>query len=252
MVSTSSDSATASIGRLLLIPMPLGDTSPALCLPEATLEAVAGLRCFVVENARTARRFLGRLRLAAPLRELAMDELDEHTPDHALPGLLAPALRGENLGLLSEAGCPVVADPGARLVALAHRHAVRVVPLVGPSAPLLALMASGLGGQQFRFRGYLPQAVPARREAIVRIEAEARRSSETQIFIETPYRNVALLDSLLEACQPDTRLAVAADLTLATELVVSRPVGEWRLAPPPDLARRPAVFLMAGPDRTRG
>ena len=238
---------TSSAGRLYLVPMPLGEQSPAHCLPAATLEVVGRLRRFIVENARTARRFLAQVPLATPLQALAMSELNEHSRPEALPPLLQPILGGEDVGLVSEAGCPVVADPGATLVALAHASGIRVVPLIGPSAPLLALMASGFSGQSFRFSGYLPQPPADCRDAILRLETESRRVSCTQIFIETPYRNGRLLDALLDACDPATVLAVVLEVTLPGEEVIVRSVQEWRRQPRPALDRRPAVFLLSSP-----
>ena len=240
-------SPPATPGRLYLVPMPLGDQSPAHCLPVATLEVVGRLGRFIVENARTARRFLSQVPLAAPIQAVEMSELNEHSRPEALPPLLQPILAGEDVGLVSEAGCPVVADPGASLVALAHSAGIRVVPLVGPSAPLLALMASGFSGQSFRFSGYLPQQPAERRDAILRLESESRRGPCTQVFIETPYRNSRLLEALLDACDPATIVAVVLEVTLPGEEVIVRTVHEWRRQPRPPLDRRPAVFLLSSP-----
>jgi len=223
--------------------MPLGDVSPAGALPPATVAVIVGLGHFVAENARTARRFLTQLPLNAPVQSLAIEELNEHTPPGAVRALLAPILAGHDVGLVSEAGCPVVADPGSNLVRAAHAAGIPVVPLVGPSAPLLALMASGLGGQAFRFSGYLPQDPPGRRAAILDRQKEARQGV-TQVFIETPYRNEALLRTLLETCDPDVVLSVAADLTLPTETVVTRAVLDWRNTARPSFDKRPAVFVL--------
>ncbi|MEI7969835.1 MAG: SAM-dependent methyltransferase [Betaproteobacteria bacterium] len=231
-------------GRLYLVPMPLGDMSPEECLPVSTLRVVGSLRHFIAENARTARRFLTRVPLAAPIRELVIEELNEHTPTGAIPALLQAVLAGMDAGLVSEAGCPVVADPGAGLVALAHRRGVQVIPLIGPSAPLLALMASGLSGQSFRFAGYLPQEPTARDAALVQLDEDARRNRCAQIFIETPYRNATMLEAILLNCRRDTLLAVAIDLTLPTEEVITRPVRDWIASPRPSLHRRPAVFVI--------
>lgn len=199
---------------------------------------------FVAENAKSARQFLKAAGYPRPLAETSISELNEHTPADALSRLLAPAVAGGQLGLLSEAGCPAVADPGASLVALAHHRGVRVVPLVGPSSLLLALMASGLDGQRFCFHGYLPIERASRNESIRKIEAASKREQQTQIFIEAPYRNARLFHSLLEVCQPSTRLCVASHLSLHDEQVTTRTIGQWREEPAPSLDKRPAVFLL--------
>jgi 16S rRNA (cytidine1402-2'-O)-methyltransferase len=189
----------------------------------------------VVENARSARAFLGALGM--PVRSLNIQVIgEEHDP-------LAPLREKRPLGLLSEAGCPAIADPGAALVEAAHREGFRVVPLVGPSSIVLALMASGLEGQRFAFCGYLPREQAERKRRIADLERRSRKEKETQIFIETPYRNEALLAALLESCAPGTRLCVAADLTLPGESIQTRPVAEWRRAKAV-IGRRPAVFLL--------
>ncbi len=231
-------------GRLYLIPTPLAAGDPAQVLPPATLAALRGLDHFVAERAKTARAVLKAAAHPLPLPQIQISELNEHTPPTELPGLLQPLLDGRNVGLMSEAGCPGVADPGAALVALAHDHSVPVLPLVGPSALLLALMASGMNGQQFCFAGYLPTKPPEREAAIRSLEKTARQRHVTQLFIETPYRNEAMLDSLLKVLQPDTRLAVAVDLTGESESVISRRVAAWRKAVVPGLKDRPAVFLI--------
>lgn len=232
-----------SHGTLYLIPTPLGATPPEQVLPAATRDVTVRLRSFVVEHAKTARAFLGQLPLRVPLQSLTLRELNEHTPAVHVPSLLAPLLAGEDVGLLSEAGCPAVADPGAELVRLAHQAGIPVRPLVGPSAILLALMGSGLVGQRFAFHGYLPVQADARQRALQALEQRAARDDAAQIFIETPYRNRAMWQAIVTACAPDTLLCVAADLTLPTQTITMRAVADWRDAPP-DLARRPAVFLL--------
>jgi 16S rRNA (cytidine1402-2'-O)-methyltransferase len=232
-------------GRLFLVPMPLGvESDPQAVLPQATLEAAVRLRHFIAENARTARRMLVRLPLAVPIQQVSFAELNEHTRPEALPALLAPLLAGEDVGLVSEAGCPAIADPGATLVAAAHAHGIAVVPLVGPSSILLALMASGLNGQAFAFHGYLPVDMAARAAKLLELETASAASGAAQMFIETPYRNEALFAALLSAAKPTTRLTIAADLTLATELIASHTVGAWRDRPRPALASRPAIFAL--------
>ena len=219
---------------LYAIPTPLGG-APQDALPAPALSIVRGLRDFAVENAKSARAFLGALDM--PVRDLNLVEIDKHRD------LLAPLRAGRALGLISEAGCPAIADPGAQLVEAAHREGFRVVPLIGPSSITLALMASGLEGQRFAFCGYLPRDATERAQRIRQLESRSRRERETEIFIETPYRNDALLAALLEACAPATSLCVAADLTLASESVRTRRVAEWRRAKSA-IGKRPAVFLL--------
>lgn len=232
------------LGRLYVIPSLLGIVPPAAVLPQRTIDVARGLTHFVVETPKLARQFLKTLGPEHPLQSIAMTELNEHTPAERAAELLAPALRGEDLGLLSDAGCPGVADPGALLVAAAHRAGVTVIPLVGPSAALLALMAAGMHGQAFVFHGYLPAKAVPRDAALRALDQAVARTGATQIFIETPYRNDALVGAVLSVCRPTLRFCVAVDLTLATEQVVSRPIAAWRTAPSVDLVKRPAIFLL--------
>lgn len=218
---------------LYAIPTPLA-SSPEESLPAPALQSVRGLKDFVVENAKSARAFLGSLGM--PVRELSIRPIDDEND------LLAPLRERRPLGLLSEAGCPAIADPGAALVEAAHREGFKVVPLVGPSAIVLALMASGLEGQRFAFCGYLPREAKDRERRIRELEQRSRRERETQIFIETPYRNDALFAALLATCGPGTRLCVAADLTSPRESIRVNTVREWRGAAGP--GKRPAVFLL--------
>ena len=231
-------------GRLYLVPNLLGVLPPEAVLPQRTIAIARALGHFVVETPKIARQFLKTLGPTRALREIAMAELNEHTPAARICALLEPALAGHDLGLLSDAGCPGVADPGAALVAAAHRAGVPVVPLVGPSAVLLALMASGMNGQAFAFHGYLPAKPAARAAALRALDAEVARTGATQLFIETPYRNEAMVDAVLSACAPSRQFCVAAELTLANEQIVSRSVGEWSTMPRPALAGRPAMFLL--------
>jgi 16S rRNA (cytidine1402-2'-O)-methyltransferase len=231
-------------GRLYLVPNLLGVTPPQAVLPQRTLEIARGLVHFVVETPKVARVFLKALAPERPLQSLSLAELNEHTHPQQIDALLAPALAGHDLGLLSDAGCPGVADPGATLVAAAHRAEVRVVPLVGPSAVLLALMASGMNGQAFAFHGYLPAKPGLRERALRALDDALVRSGATQLFIETPYRNEALLAAVLASCRADTRLCVAVDLSLPSEQIVSCSVAAWRTLRRPVLARRPAIFLL--------
>jgi len=238
-------------GTLYLIPVPLGATVPEAVLPTSVIERIRPLNHFVVENAKSARAFLKAIGTDQPLQALHLEELNEHTPENALSNLIAPLHAGHDLGLLSEAGCPAVADPGANLVALAQQQGIRVVPLIGPSSLLLGLMASGLNGQRFAFLGYLPAKDPDRQKALRELEAESRKYRQTQIFIETPYRNRQLLEALLRNCQPDTRLTVATDLTLPGESVVTRDIASWKKNPLPEIDRRPTVFLLLAGGKTR-
>lgn len=234
-------------GILYLIPTPLGESGnpDALShvLPEETRRIAAGLTTFIVEQAKTARAFLKQLPSATPIQQLTLLELNEHTPASALDDLIAPLLAGIDVGLISEAGCPAVADPGANLVRLAHRHDIRVRPLTGPSSILLALMGSGLVGQRFAFHGYLPAKPDERANALRELERLARKDDAAQVFIETPYRNQAMLDTLLATCQADTLLTLACDLTLDSEYLITRAVSSWRKHPP-DIQKRPTVFLL--------
>jgi len=225
---------------LYAIPAPLGGT-PEQCLPAPALEQLRSLKDFVAENARSARAFLSAA--GGKPREVSIVELNQHTDASRVKGMLEPLRQGRDLGLVSEAGCPAIADPGAALVEAAHGEGFRVVPLVGPSSILLALMASGLEGQRFAFCGYLPREAPERARRIRELEARSRKENETEIFIETPYRNDALLAGLLQACAAQTRLCVAADLTLGSEAVKTRSIAEWRRAGE-SIGRRPAVFLL--------
>lgn len=231
-------------GTLYLIPVPLGTTAPEAALPAPVLEQIRPLTHFVVENAKSARAFLKAVGTAQPLQSLLLEELNEHTPQASLQKLLEPLLAGHDVGLLSEAGCPAVADPGTDLVALAQQNGIRVVPLVGPSSLLLGLMASGLNGQRFAFLGYLPSKPAERAKALRDIETESRRHQQTQLFIETPYRNRPMLEALLATCQPSTRLTLATDLTLPSESIITLTIAEWKKRTPPELERRPTVFLL--------
>lgn len=231
-------------GRLYLVPNLLGVVPPAEVLPERTIAVARALEHFVVETPKAARQFIISLGLARPIQLIDFATLDVNTPSDRIPALLEPAIDGKDLGLLSDAGCPGVADPGALLVAAAHRAGVRVVPLVGPSAILLALMAAGMNGQQFAFHGYLPVAAEARIKSLKTLDDAVARSGITQIYIETPYRNDAMLAATLAACRPATELCVASELTLPTEQVIRRPIAQWRAAARTELNRRPAIFLL--------
>ncbi|HEX8404022.1 MAG TPA: SAM-dependent methyltransferase [Duganella sp.] len=238
-------------GTLFLIPNTLGETEAlASVLPEQVQHITAQLDYFVAENAKTARAFLKLVNaghpLARPLQEITISELNVNTPAAALAGLLAPLLAGRDGGLVSEAGVPAVADPGADLVRLAHQHNIPVRPLVGPSSLLLAVMASGLNGQSFAFNGYLPTDAAQRLTRIKELETRSRKEKQTQLFIETPYRNAAMLEALVAACAPSTLVCVATDLSLATETIRTMTAAQWKSAKAPDFHKKPTVFLLLG------
>ncbi|EET45544.1 putative S-adenosylmethionine-dependent methyltransferase, YraL family [Neisseria sicca ATCC 29256] len=229
---------------LYLIPTPLGAPDTPCLLPHEQAQ-ITGLTDFVVEAEKTARAHLKHLGVTTPIRELNLQTLNEHTDLKTLPELLKPLQEGRSMGILSEAGCPAVADPGANLVALAHRHGYEVRPLVGPSSLLLALMASGANGQNFAFKGYLPSEKSERIAALKSLEQRSRQQNETQLFIETPYRNDALLADALETLQPETRLCTATDLTLPTQEIISQTVAAWRKSKTlPNLKKRPTIFVL--------
>lgn len=234
----------SATGTLYLIPTPMGGEQLDNILPVETLNIARKLTHFIVEAPKTARAHLKQFGYPHELRSLWMQELNEHTKDNELTALLAPLLEGHDVGLMSEAGCPGVADPGANLVHLAHKKGIRVAPLVGPSSLLLALMASGANGQQFRFNGYLPAQDAPRIEAIRRLEADSRKFKQAELFIETPYRNLALFSALLASCRPETLLTLACDLTLSNEFVRSQSVAEWKKRPIPEIGKHPTVFVL--------
>ena len=233
-------------GTLYLIPCPISDeTAPWDVLPAANRAVMDALDYFIVENTRTARRFLSRAGIARPIDELEFRELNEHTvAGREVEELVAPLLAGRSAGVISEAGVPGVADPGALVVEACHRRGIRVAPLVGPSSIILAVMASGLNGQSFAFNGYLPVKPPERAKAIRFFERRARSEGQSQLFIEAPYRNAKLLEELVRTLAPETRLTVAADLTAPTERIETRTVGEWRRMSLPELNKRPAIFII--------
>ncbi|AJC19884.1 SAM-dependent methyltransferase [Pandoraea pulmonicola] len=232
-------------GTLYLIPNTLGANTrgglPAV-LPEDVRAVAAGLKYFVGEQAKSTRAFLKLVGVSTPIQEIDIRELNVNTPEAAIDALLAPILAGADGGLVSEAGCPAVADPGALLVRRAHEKGVRVVPFVGPSSILLALMASGLNGQSFAFHGYLPTDAAERAKRLRELEQRSRKEKQTQIFIETPYRNKAMLDALLQHCDASTLLCVAVDVTQDDEQIVTHRVRGWPQARM-ELHKRPAIFL---------
>ena len=239
-------------GTLFLVPNALGAGALDHVLTSEVRSITASLDYFVAENAKTARAFLNQVALTHPLRlklqDIEIRELNVKTPASALPDLLAPLLAGRQGGLVSEAGVPAVADPGADLVRLAHERGIRVRPLVGPSSILLALMSSGLSGQNFAFNGYLPTDVAERANRIRQLEQRSRQEQQTQIFIETPYRNDALLQALSTHCQPSTQICIATQLTLEDEAIQRMSAQAWKqeiaAGRLPDFRKKPTVFLM--------
>jgi len=232
------------LGTLYLIPVTLGDDNITQVLPPDVVSIAQQLDTFVVESEKSARHFLSTIKTARPVRELTLNLLNEHTEDKDIAVLLAPLLAGKDLGLMSDAGCPGVADPGAKLVELAHQKGIHVIPLVGPSSILLSLMASGLNGQQFAFLGYLPVDKMQRNQKLKEIEKRSLTHKETQLFIETPYRNQHMLEAILSVCQPNTRLCIACDISLSSEMIMTKTVTNWKKSPHPDLHKRPTVFLL--------
>ena len=232
-----------SNGKLYLIPTPLGEGDPAQVLPASVLEVIPTLTCFVVEELRTARRFLSAAGLKGKIDTLEFHELNEHTDPRQVEGFAQLFADGRNVGLLSEAGLPAVADPGALLVALCHRHGIEVVPLVGPSSLMMALMASGLNGQSFAFVGYIPAKTEERRAALRNLEKRSASAHQTQILIETPYRNDSLLSDMLSCLSGNTRVCVAANLTCPDQFICTRTVAQWKQHPV-TIGKRPCVFLI--------
>ena len=233
-------------GTLYLIPCPI-DPEGAVdaVLPAANRDIIASLDYFIVENTRSARRFLSKCGLTERIDASEFRELNEHTVAASdIEALVKPLTEGRSAGVISEAGVPAVADPGAQVVALCHRRGIRVVPLSGPSSIIMAVMASGLNGQSFAFNGYLPVKTPERIKAIRFYERRAVAERQTQLFIEAPYRNLKLWEQLMQTCAPTTLLTVAADITADGEFIATRTVGEWRRCGVPDIGRRPAIFAI--------
>lgn len=230
-------------GKLYLIPSPLGDYDPAEVIPAPVLSRLKEIKTYVVEETRTVRRYLSAAGLKGHIGELEFHELNEHTQKETVETYLGLFENGNDVGLISEAGLPAVADPGARLVDLCHRHEIEVVPFTGPSSLMLALMASGLNGQSFAFRGYLPAKTEDRRKSLREIERLSAVSAQTQIFIETPYRNDSMLSDILSICLPGTKLCIAANVTLPDAFIKTKTIAEWKKNVP-TIGKRPCVFLL--------
>lgn len=229
-------------GTLFLIPVPLADEAAAKSFTPYLVDTINKVKEYIVENEKTARRFLKLAGLTTPQSELLIHDYGKHNRDSGLKEFFAGLLAGNDVGLMSEAGCPGIADPGADIVAEAHRKGIKVVPLVGPSSILLALMASGFNGQSFTFHGYIPIDKIERAKKIKELEVLAEKK-QTQLFIETPFRNDSMLDDVLKTCKPQTKLCIACDITAPTEFIKTMTIGEWKKQVP-DLRKRPAIFLL--------
>lgn len=232
-----------STGTLHLIPVGLGDTPVNRWLPEEVRQLAGRLDTYIAENAKTARAFLKLVGTTRPLQEITIHTLSKDSDARQIRQWLEPLRKGGEIGLVSEAGCPAVADPGARVAAMAHSLGIRVAPWVGPSSILMGLMASGLDGQRFTFHGYAPVRPDERSRSLKAWEAASRQHAQTQLLIETPYRNEAMFQSLLQTLKGDTRLCLARSLTTEDEWVRTLSIAEWKQAPAPDLARKPTLFL---------
>ena len=228
---------------LYLLPVTLGDTSIEKVLPSYNKEIISGIRYFIVEDVRSARRFLKKVDREIDIDALTFYPLNKHTSPNDISGYLQPLVGGASMGVISEAGCPAVADPGADVVAIAQRKKLKVVPLVGPSSIILSVMASGFNGQSFAFHGYLPIDASERTNTIKKLEGRIYSEHQTQLFIETPYRNNKLAEELIRTCRPSTKLCIASNITCEDEYIHTRPVKEWA-GKVPDLSKKPTIFLI--------
>lgn len=232
------------MGTLFLIPTTLGECSLTRVLPNYNTTIISRLNCFIVENIRTARRFLKQVNHDINIDELHFFELNQHTDLSRIGAYLEPLKNGIDVGIISEAGCPAIADPGADIVALAQAKGIKVVPLVGPSSILLSLMGSGFNGQSFAFHGYLPIEKETRTQKLKQLEKRIYGESQTQIFIETPYRNMQLVEELCKTLQSQTKLCIAADITTETEYICTKSIAEWKQTTIPNLHKHPCIFLI--------
>ena len=229
---------------LYLIPVTLGDTSTDQVLPSYNHDIIMGIRHFIVENVRSARRFLRQTDREFPIDDSTFYEMGKHADEHQFSQYLQALRDGKPMGVISEAGCPAVADPGADIVAIAQRQNLRVIPLVGPSSMIMAVMASGLNGQSFAFNGYLPVDDADRARKLKALESRAWNEYQTQLFIETPYRNQKMFQALLQSLRPQTRMCIAAGITTADEYIHTHTIAEWKKKQLPDLSKVPAIFLI--------
>lgn len=230
-------------GRLYLIPAPLGDTRTNILLPD-DLKIVHKLNMFIAERAKTARHYLKALQTPVPFKEMEIFELNKHTPRTEIKHFLDPVMQGHNMGLVSEAGCPGVADPGAEIVKMAHKKGIEVIPMIGPSSILLALMASGMSGQHFAFAAYLPVKNPEKKKRLQQLEQRSRKLGQTQIFMETPYRNKQMLEDAFKYLSPDTRFCIACNLSLSNQYIETKTIREWKAKPLPEIHKQPSIFLI--------
>lgn len=235
--------ASLVTGKLYLIPTTLGDTAPLEVLPISVKRAIERIDHYIVENEKTARRFIKKIISSKSQSDLVMEVLNKFTDPAMLPSFLDPCLQGLDVGLISEAGCPGIADPGAEITLLAHQKGIKVVPMAGPSSILMAMMSSGLNGQNFAFNGYLPIDATERKEAIKSLEKKSKALGQSQIFIETPYRNEKLLDELKKRLKPTTLLCLAVDITLPEETIITQSVEKWN-STSLNLNKRPAIFIL--------
>ncbi len=236
----------SKLGVLYLFPTTLGESSLENVLPKYNSDLISEIRCFIVEDLRSARRFLKKCNTEINIDDIVFFELNQHTDPNTLNTFIEPLLKGYDLGLLSEAGCPAIADPGADIVAIAQRKSIKVVPLVGPSSILLSLMASGFNGQSFAFNGYLPIQTEERVKTVRKLEARAYSEDQSQLFIETPYRNMKMLDVLIKSLKPETLLCIAADISLSTEYIKTYSIKQWKSVSV-ELSKRPAIFIIYHP-----
>ena len=229
---------------LYLIPVTLGDTSIKQVLPDYNHDIIVNIKHFIVENIRSARRFLKQVEKAIDIDELTFYELNRHTDRKIIGEYLQPLAQGQSVGIISEAGCPAIADPGADVVAIAQARGIKVVPLVGPSSIIMSLMGSGFNGQSFAFNGYLPVDVPGRIKALKKLENKVYNEDQTQIFIETPYRNTKMMETMLQSLKPSTKVCIAAGITTPQELIVTKTVEKWKKGKIPEFEKIPCVFLI--------
>lgn len=229
---------------LYLIPVTLGETSIDSVLPSKNHDIIVEIKHFIVENIRSARRFLKKVDKEINIDDLTFYELNNHTDRNQIGSYLAPLEKGESMGIISEAGCPAIADPGADVVAIAQKKQLKVIPLVGPSSIIMSVMASGFNGQSFAFNGYLPVELPLRIKALKRLENKIYNEDQTQLFIETPYRNAKMIETILANLRPNTKLCIASGITCEEEYIKTRTVEQWKKEKIPEIGKVPTIFLL--------